>query len=204
MLEQFGPPGTFDTDQGSQFTSQAFRCCLQEAGVRVSPAAARRWEVKPNVRLKRGQRGWFGAGAGSQRPLRGLSDTVFKVFARICLRARRADGCLEFERDGLARQVGESRSALGTLPARTGGQGVFSGNARHGDAEGLCLTFGHRGAYCSHACRLGSDRERNGHKQHADPRILGRPSRRFQEDHMVSFTTVRFAGTSLAAGIPEI
>ncbi len=69
--------------------------------------------MKPRVRLKRGQRGWFAAGAGFERALDELSDTAFKVFAHVCLRARRADGCLEFERDGLARQLGKSRSTLG-------------------------------------------------------------------------------------------
>ena len=42
-LEQFGPPGIFNTDQGSQFTSQAFTGCLQQAGVRVSMDGRGRW-----------------------------------------------------------------------------------------------------------------------------------------------------------------
>ena len=42
-LEQFGAPEIFNTDQGSQFTSQAFTGCLQEAGVRVSMDGRGRW-----------------------------------------------------------------------------------------------------------------------------------------------------------------
>ena len=42
-LERFGPPGIFNTDQGSQFTSQAFTGCLQQAGVRVSMDGRGRW-----------------------------------------------------------------------------------------------------------------------------------------------------------------
>ena len=69
--------------------------------------------MKPKIRLKRGQRGWFAAGAGLERALGELSDAAFKVFVHVCLRAERAEGCLEFERDGLARQLGKSRSTLG-------------------------------------------------------------------------------------------
>jgi AraC-like DNA-binding protein len=68
--------------------------------------------MKPSIRLKRGQRGWFAAAAGFERALGELSDAAFKVFAHVCLRAARADGCLEFERDELARQLGKSRSTL--------------------------------------------------------------------------------------------
>ena len=69
--------------------------------------------MKPKLRLKRGQRGWFAAGPGFERALGELSDAAFKVFAHVCLRAERAAGCLEFERDELARQLGKSRSTLG-------------------------------------------------------------------------------------------
>ena len=69
--------------------------------------------MKPKIRLKRGQRGWFAAGAGFERALGELSDAAFKVFVHVCLTATRAEGCLEFERDGLAKQLGKSRSTLG-------------------------------------------------------------------------------------------
>jgi len=69
--------------------------------------------MKPKIRLKRGQRGWFAAGAGFERTLGELSDAAFKVFVHVCLQAKRSEGCLEFERDGLARQLGKSRSTLG-------------------------------------------------------------------------------------------
>jgi len=42
-LEQYAAPEIFNTDQGSQFTSQAFTGCLQEAGVRVSMDGRGRW-----------------------------------------------------------------------------------------------------------------------------------------------------------------
>ena len=48
----------------------------------------------------------------------------FKVFAYVCLRAGRADGCLEFERDGLAREVGKSRSTLGRCLRELAAKGV--------------------------------------------------------------------------------
>jgi len=69
--------------------------------------------MKPKLRLKRGQRGWFAAGVGIERALGELSDAAFKVFVHVCLTATRADGCLEFERDGLAQQLGKSRSTIG-------------------------------------------------------------------------------------------
>ena len=69
--------------------------------------------MKRKVRLKRDSRGWFAAGVGLEQALGELSDAAFKVFVHVCLRAGRADGCLEFERDGLARELGKSRSTLG-------------------------------------------------------------------------------------------
>ena len=42
-LEQFGVPEIFNTDQGSQFTAEAFTGCLQQAGVRVSMDGRGRW-----------------------------------------------------------------------------------------------------------------------------------------------------------------
>ena len=80
--------------------------------------------MKPTVRLKRGSRGWFAAGPGFERALGRLSDAAFKVFAYVCLRAGRADGCLEFERDGLAREVGKSRSTLGRCLRELAAKGV--------------------------------------------------------------------------------
>jgi len=42
-LEQFGAPEIFNSDQGSQFTAEAFTGCLQQAGVRVSMDGRGRW-----------------------------------------------------------------------------------------------------------------------------------------------------------------
>ena len=69
--------------------------------------------MKRTVRLKRGSGGWFAGGKGFERALRELTDTTFKVFVYVCLRAERASGCLEFERTALARGLGKSRSKLG-------------------------------------------------------------------------------------------
>ena len=69
--------------------------------------------MKQSIRLKPSSRGWFAAGARMERALGELSDAAFKVFVHVCLRAERANGCLEFEREGLAQQLGKSRSTLG-------------------------------------------------------------------------------------------
>ena len=42
-LERFGAPQIFNSDQGSQFTAQAFTGCLEAAGVRVSMDGRGRW-----------------------------------------------------------------------------------------------------------------------------------------------------------------
>lgn len=42
-LEQFGRPGIFNSDQGSQFTSPRFTCVLQAADVRTSMDGRRGW-----------------------------------------------------------------------------------------------------------------------------------------------------------------
>lgn len=65
------------------------------------------------MRRPAGRGGWFAAGEGFERALRALSDPTFKVFAYVCLRAERASGCLEFDRSGLARELGKSRASLG-------------------------------------------------------------------------------------------
>ena len=85
--------------------------------------------MKPKLRLKRGQRGWFAAGAGIERALGELSDGAFKVFVRVCLTATRADGCLEFERDGLAQQLGKSRSTMGRCLRELVAKGVCAWEA---------------------------------------------------------------------------
>ena len=76
------------------------------------------------VRVKRGQRGWFAAGPGFERAMGELSDAAFKVLAYVCLRAERASGCLEFEREGLSREVGKSRSTLGRCLRELAGKQV--------------------------------------------------------------------------------
>ena len=80
--------------------------------------------MKRTVRVKRGQRGWFAAGAGVERALGELSDAAFKVFVHVCLRAERASGSLEFQRRELARAVGKSRSTLGRCLRELAGKGV--------------------------------------------------------------------------------
>ena len=85
--------------------------------------------MKPTVRLKRGRRGWFAAGPGFERALGRLSDPAFKVFAYVCLRAKRADGSLEFERDELAREMGKSRSTLGRCLRELAAKGVCAWEA---------------------------------------------------------------------------
>jgi putative transposase len=42
-LRRFGPPGIFNTDQGSQFTGSAFTDRLKDAGVRISMDGKGRW-----------------------------------------------------------------------------------------------------------------------------------------------------------------
>ncbi len=80
--------------------------------------------MQPTLRLKRGSQGWFAAGAGFERALGALSDAAFKLFAHACLRAGRADGCLEFEPDALARQLGKSRSTLGRCLRELAAKGI--------------------------------------------------------------------------------
>ena len=80
--------------------------------------------MRRSVRVKRGERGWFAAGAGMERALGELSDAAFKVFVHVCLRAERASGCLEFRRRELARAVGKSRSTLGRCLRELAGKGV--------------------------------------------------------------------------------
>jgi len=42
-LSRYGKPGIFNTDQGSQFTSDDFTAVLKEAGVRISMDGRGRW-----------------------------------------------------------------------------------------------------------------------------------------------------------------
>jgi putative transposase len=50
-LARFGKPEIFNTDQGSQFTSDAFTHVLKEAGVRISMDGKGRW--RDNVMIER-------------------------------------------------------------------------------------------------------------------------------------------------------
>lgn len=50
-LSRFGKPEIFNTDQGSQFTSDAFTHVLKEAGVRISMDGKGRW--RDNVMIER-------------------------------------------------------------------------------------------------------------------------------------------------------
>ena len=42
-LERYGVPDIFNTDQGSQFTSEAFTGLLKEAGIRISMDGRGSW-----------------------------------------------------------------------------------------------------------------------------------------------------------------
>ena len=42
-IDCYGAPEVFNTDQGSQFTSEAFTGVLKEHGVRISMDGKRRW-----------------------------------------------------------------------------------------------------------------------------------------------------------------
>lgn len=69
--------------------------------------------MRQSFRIKPAAGAFFAAGAGFEQALAVLSDPAFKLFAHVCLRARRPAGTLEFERAELARQLGKSRSTLG-------------------------------------------------------------------------------------------
>ena len=64
-LTRFGKPEIFNTDQGSQFTSQAFTSMLRDAEVRISMDGRGRWITYYNT--QRPHSGWPG------EPGRGLS-----------------------------------------------------------------------------------------------------------------------------------
>ena len=76
--------------------------------------------MKQSLWVKRAQRGWFAAGAGTGRALGELSDAPFKVFVHVRLRAERTSGCLEFRRQELARVGGQAGVGAGggSQPAR--------------------------------------------------------------------------------------
>ena len=42
-LERYGSPEMFNTDQGAQFTAQAFTCILEQQGIRISMDGKGRW-----------------------------------------------------------------------------------------------------------------------------------------------------------------
>ena len=50
-LKRYGVPGIFNTDQGSQFTSEAFTGLLKEAGIRISMDGKGSW--RDNVFIER-------------------------------------------------------------------------------------------------------------------------------------------------------
>ena len=50
-LERYGAPGTINTDQGSQFTSEAFTGLLKENGIRISMDGRGSW--RDNVFIER-------------------------------------------------------------------------------------------------------------------------------------------------------
>lgn len=93
-IERYGKPEIFNTDQGSQFTSQAFTGLLQEHGIRISMDGRGRfhdnifierlwWTVKyqylylrtfdSGTELREGLRKWFGFYNG-ERPHQSLND----------------------------------------------------------------------------------------------------------------------------------
>ena len=85
--------------------------------------------------------GFFAAGKEFERALEALGDGAFKVYAWVCLHADRASGRVAFERAGLARRLGKSRSSLGRHLRELVRAGVVSHNDslnRH-DLESDCL-----------------------------------------------------------------
>ncbi len=44
-LQRFGAPEIFNTDQGSQFTSEAFTGVLKDQGIKISMDGKGRWDV---------------------------------------------------------------------------------------------------------------------------------------------------------------
>jgi putative transposase len=93
-LDRYGPPEIFNTDQGAQFTSQAFIETLKSLGVTISMDGRGRvldnifierlwWTVKyhyvylhtfdSGIELRRGLTGWFEF-YNNQRPHQGLDD----------------------------------------------------------------------------------------------------------------------------------
>ena len=80
--------------------------------------------MRERFRIKPSTGAFFAAGEGFQRALAVLSDAAFKLFAHLCLRARRPAGTLEFERAELARQLGKSRSTVGRCLQELVRQGV--------------------------------------------------------------------------------
>ena len=98
----------------------------QDAGratpARGSPAGG--GGMRERFRIKPSAGAFFAAGEGFEQALAVLSDPAFKLFAHVCLRARRPAGTLEFERAELARQLGKSRSTLGRCLQELVRQGV--------------------------------------------------------------------------------
>jgi hypothetical protein len=80
--------------------------------------------MRQSFRIKPSAGAFFAAGEGFEQALAVLSDPAFKLFAHVCLRARRPAGTLEFERAELARQLGKSRSTLGRCLQELVRQGV--------------------------------------------------------------------------------
>jgi hypothetical protein len=69
-----------------------------------------------SLRLKQ-ERGWFAAGEGFRRALGLLSDGAFRLFAWLCLEARRETGRVEVSYKELAARLGRSRRAVGRWAA---------------------------------------------------------------------------------------
>lgn len=80
--------------------------------------------MRESFRIKPSAGTFFAAGEGFEQALGVLSDAAFKLFAHVCLRARRPAGTLEFERAELARQLGKSRSTVGRCLQELVRQGV--------------------------------------------------------------------------------
>ena len=69
--------------------------------------------MRERFRINPSAGAFFAAGEGFEQALAVLSDPAFKLFAHVCLRARRPDGTLEFERAAMLRdQLFELRVSL--------------------------------------------------------------------------------------------
>ncbi len=69
-------------------------------------------ELGSRIRLKPSA-GWFAAGEGFETALLGLSDGAFRLFAYLCLKAKRSEGSIPIQPSELSRILHRSRRSVG-------------------------------------------------------------------------------------------